>query len=490
MSAIQVMIVEDESVIALDIKSSLGKLGYAVSGMAASGDVALRKIEATRPDLVLMDIHLKGEMTGIEVSEKIKSHFQIPIVYLTANADSSTFQAAIGTDPYGYVLKPFKEKELGIAIEIALHQHQKGQVTRSSESWYATAFQSLDEAVIATDPNGLIVFMNAAAEFIMDCLLVDVIDQPILEVLKLQRKIQQLDTTDLTHSMASILEAVMRGRKAVSLPHHAQIVTQALKTTPIEGSATAIRDSSGTIIGSIFIFRQAQNLSGWGVQPSAADSLTPEDLTNEQINEGQTTEGQTTEGQMTEVEPLEVESLKNYTDEEVALVKAFTQAFIERRAALLSTPKLRAESSVRSTTLASQAEGPIVNVRLIKDKLTVIVKQESAYWNLIRHVLIENSFFPVSQRSNGTHYFQHRMIPNRCQIYHTCASELVKFWQGKASHNHASSKITRHHILVLRRGSWHHIQRLICVKDQLQIKTIGGEMFMALEEPLIWGLQA
>ena len=132
-AAKRVMVVEDESVISLDIKTSLMRLGYSIAGVAASGDIALRKIRESRPDVILMDIHLKGEMTGIDVSEQVRSELQIPIVFLTANADSSTFKEANQTDPYGYLLKPFEEKELGIAIEIALHKHEKEQIIRSSE---------------------------------------------------------------------------------------------------------------------------------------------------------------------------------------------------------------------------------------------------------------------------------------------------------------------------------------------------------------------
>ncbi|MEO1388432.1 MAG: response regulator [Cyanobacteria bacterium J06634_6] len=160
----RVMVVEDESIISLDIRNSLKKLGYGIAGAAASGDVALMKIANSRPDLILMDIHLKGKMTGIQVSQQVQSNFQIPVIYLTANADSATFNGAKETSPYGYLLKPFEEKELGMAIEIALYKHEQEQIVRSSESWYAIAFQSITDAVIATDVNGYIVFMNAAAE--------------------------------------------------------------------------------------------------------------------------------------------------------------------------------------------------------------------------------------------------------------------------------------------------------------------------------------
>ncbi|MGC1308141.1 MAG: response regulator [Phormidesmis sp.] len=483
MSATKVMIVEDESVIALDIKSSLNRLGYAVSGIAASGDAALRKIKTIRPDLVLMDIHLKGEMTGIEVSEQIKSDFQIPIVYLTANADSSTFQEAKGTDPYAYILKPFEEKELGIAIEIALHQHQKSQTVSSSERWYATAFQSLNEAVIATDPDGLVVFMNAAAELIADCRLADVIDRSIADVLMFQRLISQFERVDLSGSVSSILAAVMRGRTVVPFPHNVQVVARSFKTTPIEGSATAIRDAKGSILGSIFVFKQIEEIASDGspVRPATADW----ELLNERMD----------------AQPAPVASHKSQADsDDMALVQAFTRGFINKQPVLLSTPHLIADASSESTTLANKTEGVIVSVKLINGKLTAIVRRDSAYWELVRHVLVENNFFPVSQRTNGTHYYQHRTIPERCQIYHTSAKELWEAWHGKVSFGQAgsgqetsdrlSTQFVRASIIVLRRGAWYHIQKLVCTEDSLHIKTIGGEMFTALDDSMVWGLQS
>lgn len=470
MSKTQVMVVEDESVIALDLKHSLNRLGYEVCGIAASGEKALSKIEAARPDLVMMDIHLKGEMTGIEVAKRVNADFQIPIVYLTANADISTFREAKGTDPYSYLLKPFDEKELGIAVEIALHQHQKGQAIKSSESWYATAFQSLNEAVIATDADGLVVYMNAVAETITDYSLATVTNQPIADVLTFKRKIQTLDRADKIKSFDSILEAVMRGQAAVPLPHNIIVESQLSKATPVEGSATAIQDASGAIIGSIFILRPVPESSFFGARakPPAADlkELDPYATINEAIGKDKSDE--------------------NGSD--VALVQAFVQAFIKKQPVLLSTTNLIAESSNRSTTLSNKAEGIIVDVKLISEKVTAVVKQDSAYLGLVRRILIEHNFFPVSQRSNGTHYYQYRTIPDQCQLYHTSAKELQEAWHGKSGH--VLSRLTREKIIVLRRGSWYRIQKLDCAKDYLRIQTIAGEIFTALEDSLVWGMRA
>jgi len=120
----KILIVEDEGIVALHIENSLKSLGYAVAGMASSGEEAIKKAQDTRPDLVLMDIVLKGEIDGIIACEKIGALFDIPVVFLTAFGDEDTLQRAKVTEPFGYILKPFKERELHIAIDIALYKHE------------------------------------------------------------------------------------------------------------------------------------------------------------------------------------------------------------------------------------------------------------------------------------------------------------------------------------------------------------------------------
>ena len=120
----KIMIVEDEEIVAADIKMNLEKMGYSVCATASSGLEAIEKAELTRPDLVLMDIVLKGGMDGIEVARQIKELYEIPVVYLTAFGDDSILQKAKVAEPYGYITKPFRYRELHIAIEIALYKKQ------------------------------------------------------------------------------------------------------------------------------------------------------------------------------------------------------------------------------------------------------------------------------------------------------------------------------------------------------------------------------
>jgi DNA-binding LytR/AlgR family response regulator len=127
MSKINVLVVEDESIVSKDIQHSLKKLGYNVVGASSTGDKAIELAGEERPDIILMDIMLKGGMNGIEAAEQIKELYSIPIVFLTAYADESTLSKAKITEPYGYILKPFKEIDLHTTIEMAVYKHGKEQ---------------------------------------------------------------------------------------------------------------------------------------------------------------------------------------------------------------------------------------------------------------------------------------------------------------------------------------------------------------------------
>lgn len=122
MEKTNILVVEDENILALGLKKKLENLGYAVTGMADSGEETFRQIEANVPDLILMDIVIKGEMDGIETAAKLNKSYSIPVIYLTAYADDEILKRAARTEPYGYILKPYKEKELKANIEMAIYR--------------------------------------------------------------------------------------------------------------------------------------------------------------------------------------------------------------------------------------------------------------------------------------------------------------------------------------------------------------------------------
>ena len=125
MAEAKIMIVEDEVLFAKDLKDLLERLGYTVPALVSTGEEAIEKAGEMKPDLVLMDIVLKGGMDGIEAADLIRTRFKIPVVYLTAYADDETVQRAKITEPYGYVLKPLEERDLHVTLEIALYMYAK-----------------------------------------------------------------------------------------------------------------------------------------------------------------------------------------------------------------------------------------------------------------------------------------------------------------------------------------------------------------------------
>ncbi len=132
MATSHILVVEDEGIVAKDIKNRLKGFGYAVCALVSSAEEAIKKVEEMHPDLVLMNILLKGKMDGIEAAEQIRNRFNIPVVYLTAYTDDETLQRAKITEPFGYILKPFEDKELHTAIEIALYKHKMEQELKQS----------------------------------------------------------------------------------------------------------------------------------------------------------------------------------------------------------------------------------------------------------------------------------------------------------------------------------------------------------------------
>ncbi|MCB0395537.1 MAG: response regulator [Flavobacteriales bacterium] len=123
MAQTSILIVEDEKIVAKDIENSLSKLGYKITDVVSSGEDALRSAGEVKPDLALVDIMLKGDMDGIEAAKEMWKDMSIPVIFLTAYADESTINRAKHAEPFGYIIKPFKEVDLKTTIEIALHKY-------------------------------------------------------------------------------------------------------------------------------------------------------------------------------------------------------------------------------------------------------------------------------------------------------------------------------------------------------------------------------
>ncbi|MBI4535120.1 MAG: response regulator [Ignavibacteriae bacterium] len=247
MSNAQILVVEDNSNVATDIQRRLKSLGYNVPTVVSTGENALKVAATRRPDLVLMDIMLKGNMDGMETAKKLSAN-NIPVIYLTAYSDPNTLERAKATGPYGYLLKPFNETELHTTIEIALYKHRMERKLQHSEQWLSTTLNSIGEAVISTDMKGTIVSMNPVAEALTGWSSREASRKNISEVF---RTLDQKSRSPLE----SPLKKVITEKAAISNNVTTLLVTKGGKEIPIENNAAPIKSDDGSVTGVVVVFR-------------------------------------------------------------------------------------------------------------------------------------------------------------------------------------------------------------------------------------------
>ncbi len=160
----RILIVEDEKIICLDLQRRLEKFGYNVAGVASTAQEAIDKAANLQPDIILMDIMLGEESDGIDAATEIKNLLGIPVIFLTAYADDKTLERAKAAEPFGYVLKPFKERELYTTIDIALYKSGVDKKLARQERWFSGILHGVADGIIATDTENRIEFMNPVAE--------------------------------------------------------------------------------------------------------------------------------------------------------------------------------------------------------------------------------------------------------------------------------------------------------------------------------------
>lgn len=248
MNIAKVLVVEDENIVAMDIKNRLNFLGYAVPAIVDSGEEAIKKVAETHPDLVIMDIRLSGKMDGITSAETIRNRFKIPVIYLTAYSDKETLQRAKITEPYGYILKPLEERELQIAIEMALYKHQMESQLKERAQRLDMIIKSMGDAVVVTDNNGCIQLMNPVAEALTGWNQEEAFGKDVVEILCLINK----DTGEATENPAA---TVMREGVVRNLPTSCRLIARDGTERPIGDTAAPVRDDQGNITGVVLTFQ-------------------------------------------------------------------------------------------------------------------------------------------------------------------------------------------------------------------------------------------
>ena len=182
MSEASVLIVEDEQIVALDIQITLENNGFSVAGRADRGEDAVIKAGELHPDLVLMDIGLKGEIDGIEAATQIRKQFSLPVIFLTAFGNPTTVERARLAEPFGYIFKPFDERELVSNIKMALHKHEMERRVRESDGKFRSVVEQATDGIALVDNLGNIVEWNPALEQITGLNRSEALGQPVWEI--------------------------------------------------------------------------------------------------------------------------------------------------------------------------------------------------------------------------------------------------------------------------------------------------------------------
>lgn len=243
-----ILVVEDEIIIAEDLAGKLRQIGYEVAHICRSGEEAVEKAERLRPDLVLMDIHLEGRLDGVDAAETIRQRFDLPTIFLTAHADAATFGRAKLTQPFGYILKPFNEQVLSIQLELALFKHRAERELRNQREWLRVTLNSIADAVLATDTDGRVTFLNPLAASLLGWEAAEAEGKLASEVVHL---IHEQTGEELADPVAQVLGE----RRGVALSNHAALLTRDGQRVPVEDSAAPILDGAGQVIGVVAVFR-------------------------------------------------------------------------------------------------------------------------------------------------------------------------------------------------------------------------------------------
>jgi PAS domain S-box-containing protein len=248
MNTTTILIVEDEAIVAENLRIKLQQLGYDVVGIAARGEQAVEMVRHLTPRLILMDIQLEGQLDGIEAARVIQNRYDVPVIYLTAHSDPATLARAKLTGPFGYILKPFEARDLATQIEIVLYKHQADRQLREQREWLSVTLSSIGDAVIATDSGGRITFINPVAASLTGWPTAEAVGRPLKEVFHI---VNERTRTVVDDPVTKVLQT----GTIIGLANHTVLIRRDGKDIPIDDSGAPIRDQEGRIQGVVLVFR-------------------------------------------------------------------------------------------------------------------------------------------------------------------------------------------------------------------------------------------
>ena len=248
MSDKRILVLEDDESIATDIQQRLEKLGYAVCEVVNSDETLLARVEALRPDLVIMSMSVQTDLARHESTRHLLDQLQIPVLYSTMHADPIALQSLTHKEPFCYVRTPLDDQDLHRTITMALYRHQTETKLQKMERWLAATLHSVGDAVLATDIKGRVTYLNPSAEVLTGWTSLEAINRPVSEIFKTMRG-------DAHTPVESPVMKVIQGGVVLQLAEGTLLQRKDGTTLPIDDSAAPIRDEKEQIIGVVIIFR-------------------------------------------------------------------------------------------------------------------------------------------------------------------------------------------------------------------------------------------
>jgi two-component system, cell cycle sensor histidine kinase and response regulator CckA len=248
MSVKRILVLEDDESIATDIQQRLEKLGYAVCEVVHSREALLARVAALRPDLVIMSMSIQSDLARHESTRHVLEQLQIPILYSTMHADPIALQSLTHKEPFCYVRTPLDDQDLHRTITMALYRQQTEIKLRKMERWLAATLNSVGDAVLATDIEGRVTYLNHSAELLTGWTLIEAANRPVSEILKMLRGDGH---TPVDNPVSKVLQEGV----ILELAEGTLLQRKDGTTVAIDDSAAPIRDEEEHIIGVVIIFR-------------------------------------------------------------------------------------------------------------------------------------------------------------------------------------------------------------------------------------------
>ncbi|MFA6596700.1 MAG: ATP-binding protein [Ignavibacteriaceae bacterium] len=242
----KILITEDEEIVAMVTRRMVISLGYDVVNIVSSGEDAIQSAKEQKPDLILMDINLSGEINGIEAAAIINKEYDVPIIFLTASSDEKTISSAIESGPYGYIFKPFELNTLKTTLDLSIYKSKTERKLRESELWWKSSIDSIDQGIITTAVDGSINYINSAAEKILGYRLDECKGMNYLDIYKVYKSVPNELFICAIQDSQNNPEELLNSKWFIDRNNH---------HIPIEETVSDIKDSNNNFLGKVIVIK-------------------------------------------------------------------------------------------------------------------------------------------------------------------------------------------------------------------------------------------